>query len=169
MKKFFLFLAFSLFLSTFNSCKLNDGYSDYTPKIVLFNPAQLNSDSALYFKSTTNVRVGKIDSLHVGDTLRLKIGMDAYLNTLIQFDYSINDTAAFKAIIPDSIKSVFESMDYSKGKFLFDPRYSVVILPIDFIALKQSDSISCAFKVYSNAVKVSNEDAIGFVTKIKPQ
>jgi hypothetical protein len=168
MKKIMLF-ATVVFTLTFVSCKLNDGYSEYTPEIVFYTPVILNSDSSVYLKSTSELGVVRLDSIHVGDTIRIKIGMNGYANQLTQFNYSVNDSTAIKTIFPDSAKTLFKSMNYKTREFNFNSNYAIVILPLDLVALKASDSIVYKFGVTSDVMKVPNADAISLKTKIKPK
>ncbi|VBB43760.1 exported hypothetical protein [uncultured Paludibacter sp.] len=167
MKKLFLFLIMAFTLG-FLSCNLGDGYSENTPSIFFNNPAKLNSDSLLYFKNTSDINIVRIDSLHVGDTLKISVIMNAYYNQLTEFDYNVNDSTAIKTQIPDSLKGLFKSLNYKTGRFLFNNNYSLVVLPVDLIALKSSDSIAYTFGVYSDVTKITNMALIGLKTKIKP-
>lgn len=168
MKKRMLFAVLVVSL-TLVSCKLDQGYSEYTPEIVFYTPVTLNSDSAVYLKSTSEYDVIRLDSIHVGDTVRIKIGMNGYANQLTQFTYMVNDTSAIKTIIPDSAKTLFKSMDFKTKKFMFNSNYAIVILPLDLVALKASDSIAYSFGVASSVTRVSNTAVIGLKTKIKPK
>lgn len=168
MKKRMLFAVLVVSLALV-SCKLDQGYSEYTPEIVFYTPVTLNSDSAVYLKSTSEYDVIRLDSIHVGDTVRIKIGMNGYANQLTQFTYMVNDTSAIKTIIPDSAKTLFKSMDFKTRKFMFNSNYAIVILPLDLVALKASDSIAYSFGVASSVTRVSSTAVIRLKTKIKPK
>lgn len=167
MKKNILFTILA-FLFIFTSCKLDSGYNDTIPSIFFGSQAKLNSDSLLYLKSTSQYNVAGIDSIHVGDTVVIKVGMNAYFNQLSEFDFQVNDTSAVKTILSDSVKMLFKSMNENSKKYIFDDNYSYVIMPLKLVALKESDSIMYTFGVYSNVTKVSNYNDIGLKTKIKP-
>lgn len=165
MKKIIVIIV-ALVLVTFISCKLDEGFSEFNPSIFLVNPVHLNSDSTLQLKAV-NLSAARIDSIHIGDTLHLLIGMDGINNALTNFEFTLNDTSAIKTSIPDSMKYVFKSLNFKTGKFQFNEKYSGVILPLNLVAVKKSDSIVYKFNVYSNVSRVSNVDEISFITKIK--
>lgn len=168
MKRNILFLLV-VFTFVFSSCKMDDGYSEYSPILVFGNPVKLNSDSTLNLKDTYYSNVIRLDSIHVGDTVVLKVGMNAYYNQLLEFDFSVNDSSAIKAAMPDSLNYLFTSIDAKAGKYVYKSGYYAAILPLNLIAKKVSDSIEYKFNIYSDVTKVTNSSALVLRTKIKPK
>lgn len=135
---FFVFLG--IITLVLASCAL-DGESNYTPQIYLKTSHAGKNDTILFstiYESGQTLL--KLDTINVGDTILFRVGLNGLTNSLTDFSITRNDTSITKIILPPtaSIDTIFSkaASSYSNCRFVFQPKQTLVILPIKYVALK---------------------------------
>ncbi|MEZ7867112.1 MAG: hypothetical protein QMB37_06650 [Paludibacteraceae bacterium] len=165
-KLFFPVLLIALVVAM-NSCKLGND-SNYSPRLTLMNPALINTDSTLRMSYTNEGNI-KFDSLHVNDTVTISVIGEGFTNNLTAFEYEVANPGDIEVIIPDSIKTFFESRsDFVKGTLYFTPKIVWMNIPFKFVAKKTSDKVKLNFLLESDAKNVSNLYGLQIEFPVKP-
>lgn len=168
MKTKFFYPIFALIIVSFSACKLG-GESNYSPRLVLLNPAKLNSDSALNMNYTAEGNI-KFDSLHVNDTITLILVGEGYSNSLTKFTITPTEATDIEVVAPhDSVAQYFSPQsDFVNGKILFGENIVLMNYPYQFVAKKVKEKVKINFQLESDAKEVSNIVAIQLEFPIKP-
>lgn len=158
-----------LVLASFiSSCNV-DNESNYTPTIILGNPAKINGDSSIYMSYTDNTHDAvKFDSLHVSDTVVVQILANGISNNVKEFYVIPSDTTSVKVILPDSLNYYFTSQsDFKAGKFIIKSESTMLYFPLKFVPKQPKDQFKFDIKAVSDAVNVTNNVTIRLVFPIK--
>lgn len=123
-----------------SSCSLKE-QSQYTPQVVLSYLVCSHVDPAgtdtLRFTQNEDSSF-KMDTIHVGDTVRFSVALNSYTNTLTGFS-AVWDTTAL-ALTLDSIESIRSGLDAAsapeKGILRFNPGYNFAAFPMHYITRK---------------------------------
>lgn len=130
MKKFTIALAAVLLLTTLAACKKK---TEHSPTIT-------------FGKITVNNELVEENIVHVGDTIRFYMVLDAYTNTLTNFNVNTD-----RSFLKDSVMSAAdfatfcntEQSDKSKGIYVFNnlgAGTSLVLNPLHIVAVKSPNS-----------------------------
>lgn len=126
------------------SCDLENN-SQYTPQIALSVPVRsCGHADIVVVKDTLGYRYDKdgkavIDTIHVGDTVRMVVAISAQGNTLTGFQTTW-DTAALQLeyLAMDSIAFALDTAksNIPAGTLVFQPGYNMAVFPIRYIPRK---------------------------------
>ncbi len=142
-----------LFIGFFSSCTL-EGESNYTPEILFLNNPKLQNGDSLSFYYTDEGGVFRLDTIQVGDTVKLNLYMHGFANNLLAFYIKDNTESALKLVLPEknSMDSIFlPTSDYADGKFLMDGKSTTLFFPLKYIALKPASKPKIQFTIVSDA------------------
>lgn len=167
-KILFPLLAVMLLIG-FSACKLG-GESNYSPRLMLLNPAKLNSDTTLMLGYNAEGNI-KIDSLHVNDTVVITLVGEGFSNDLKNFTITVTEPADIEMLAPhDTIAKYFASeSDFVNGKILFGNDIVWMSYPFQFVAKKAKDKVKLNFSLTSDAKEVNNTSSILVEFPIKPE
>ncbi|MPM85081.1 hypothetical protein SDC9_132158 [bioreactor metagenome] len=143
-----------LVMVAFTACDLSNE-SNYTPGIFfLQNPLKNNQDTLKsYYTDIPGTFV--MDTIHVGDTVKFFLFMDAYTNKLQTFYLNHAPDSVARIILPDpaSMDTIFtDNSDYAKGKFYMNGISSYLFFPFQYVAKRSSMDARLEFTVVSDAV-----------------
>ncbi len=170
MKKKFLIHSVLILVLTFllASCNLG-GDSNYSPQLLLLNPAKINTDSTLLLSHTNDGNI-KFDSLHVEDTVTVFLRGDGFVNSLQKLNITVTEPGDITILAPhDSIARQYDSSsDFVGGKIIFPENIGGMVYPFKFVASKPTSKTKINFVLTSDAKEVSNVSAIQIEFPIKP-
>ena len=145
MKKIsFVILTMALVLLT-ASCEFENN-SQYTPQIALSLPIRFCGHADTVVKDTLGYRYDKdgkavLDTIHVGDTVRMVVAISAQGNVLTGF-HTTWDTAALQLeyLAMDSIMFALDTAksNIAAGTLSFLPGYNMAVFPIRYIPRKSA-------------------------------
>ena len=156
--------------SLISSCNV-ENESNYTPTIILGNPAKINGDSSIYMSYTDNTHDAvKFDSLHVSDTVVVQVLVNGVSNNVTEFYVIPSDTTSVKVILPDSLNEYFTSQsDFKAGKFILKNESTMLYFPLKFVPKQPKDQFKFDIKAVSDAINITNSVSIQLVFPIKPK
>ena len=145
MKKIsFVILTMALVLLA-ASCEFENN-SQYTPQIALSLPIRFCGHADTVVKDTLGYRYDKdgkavLDTIHVGDTVRMVVALSAQGNMLTGF-HTTWDTAALQLeyLAMDSIMFALDTAksNIAAGTLSFLPGYNMAVFPIRYIPRKSA-------------------------------
>ena len=146
MKKiYFVILAMAIGLLA-ASCEFENN-SQYTPQIALSLPIRFcGHTNTVVVKDTLGYRYDKdgkavLDTIHVGDTVRMVVALSAQGNMLTGF-HTTWDTAALQLeyLAMDSIMFALDTAksNIATGTLSFLPGYNMAVFPIRYIPRKSA-------------------------------
>ena len=160
-----LIIAFTFLLT---SCNLG-GDSNYTPRLMLLNPAKISTDSTLTLSHTTDGNI-KFDSLHVSDTVTVFLHGDGFVNSLQKLDIAVTEAGDITILAPhDTIARQYDpASDFTGGKIIFPENIGAMVYPFTFVAAKPTSKTKINFLLTSDAKEVSNISSLQLEFPIKP-
>lgn len=167
-KNTLLFVIAVIVLAGLSACNLS-GDSNYTPRLMLYNPAEINTDSTLSMKYTADGNI-KFDSLHVNDTVTILVIGEGFVNNLEQLTITSNEKTDIKMLAPhDTIARYFASeSDFINGKILLGDGIVGMSYPFKFVAKKATEKTKLNFELTSDAQDISNKAVLAVEFPIKP-
>lgn len=169
MRRIVLFFVIVVMLLVgFSACKLT-GESNYTPRLSLFNPADINTDSTLTMGHTADGNI-KFDSLHVNDTVTLTVVGEGFANNLKHLKITSTEPTDIEMLAPhDTIAQYFApESDFVNGKIILGDNIVWMSYPFKFVAIKATEKTKLNFLLTSDAQEVSNEASLVVEFPIKP-
>lgn len=150
------------------SCSLG-GDSNYTPRLLLLNPAKISTDSTLSLSYTKEGNI-KFDSLHVRDTVTVFLHGDGFVNSLQKLDITVTEEGDITVLAPhDSITRQYDpSSDFIGGKIIFPKNIGGMVYPFKFVAAKPTSKTKINFVLTSDAKEISNISSLQLEFPIKP-
>lgn len=138
--KHFLFAAAVAVSVVLASCSLTES-SQYSPRVTAGTIVCSHADTVWNDTLRAIPREGiyRIDTIHVGDTVRFPVAVMSYTNHLVRFSV-VYDTLAL-ALQIDSVELLQEGLDMDlsqpeRGKLEFKSGYNYAAFPIRYIPLK---------------------------------
>ena len=133
-----LLLLLALISIAFIACDLN-GDSNYTPEIFV-SSSHVNKNDTVNLYLTDEGGVVRTDTIHVGDTIVIKIRLNGLSNNLTNFYVTRSDSSLSKILLPmeSSMDTIFSKTqsNYSTGNFVFQPKINLIYFPIRYVAVK---------------------------------
>ena len=147
------FITLSIFTIALVSCNL-DSESNFTPQMSIW-ASHINKRDTIKIRYTEVGGIIKMDTINVGDTVLLRLYLDALTNHLVNFQIALSDTSASKIVLPavsvlDSVFSKSES-NYSTGNFEFHDKESLFFFPVQYVAKKSTSDAYVQFTLTSDA------------------
>ena len=147
------FIILSIFTIALVSCNL-DSESNFTPQMSIW-ASHVNKTDTIKIRYTEVGGIIKMDTINVGDTILLRLYLDALTNHLANFQIALSDTSASKLVLPavsllDSVFSKSQS-NYSTRSFAFHDNESSFFFPIHYVAKKSTSDAYVQFTLTSDA------------------
>lgn len=162
------FILISFIGLSFMACNLTS-VSNYKPEIsFLKNPTVCDSDT-LNIYLTDQANVYRLDTIHVGDTIRFKMFINAFTNNINEYTMNQSADSVSKFILPNKTQmdSIFTaSSNYNAGIFYMKNKANNLFFPFEYVALKPSLDAKITFNVVSDANFEYNQNSFVLNTPI---